>query len=121
MCIGARLVEGAFTIFTRATGSLVETMFVGLELNCVNIHTPIVTCYEHDGYVTPPRRTALIYGSVGHYRARHDGQGYQEQRHLSMAEACWATGVSTSSDYVRVMDQRLCQWLLCQANSYPVR
>ena len=29
--------------------------------------------------------------------------------------------VSTSSDYVRVMDQRLCQWLLCQANSYPVR
>ena len=30
-------------------------------------------------------------------------------------------GVSTSSDYVRVMDQRLCQWLLCQANSYPVR
>ena len=40
---------------------------------------------------------------------------------LSMAEAYWATGVSTSSDYVRVMDQRLCQWLLCQANSYPVR
>ena len=31
------------------------------------------------------------------------------------------TAVSTSSDYVRVMDQRLCQWLLCQANSYPVR
>ena len=30
-------------------------------------------------------------------------------------------GLSTSSDYVRVMDQRLCQWLLCQANSYPVR
>ena len=29
--------------------------------------------------------------------------------------------LSTSSDYVRVMDQRLCQWLLCQANSYPVR
>ena len=29
--------------------------------------------------------------------------------------------VSTTSDYVRVMDQRLCQWLLCQANSYPVR
>ena len=25
--------------------------------------------------------------------------------------------LSTSSDYVRVMDQRLCQWLLCQANS----
>ena len=32
----------------------------------------------------------------------------------------WA-GLSTTSDYVRVMDQRLCQWLLCQANSYPVR
>ena len=29
--------------------------------------------------------------------------------------------LSTSSDYVRVMDQRLCQWLLCPANSYPVR
>ena len=29
--------------------------------------------------------------------------------------------LSTSSDYVRVMDQRLCQWLLCQANSYPVQ
>ena len=29
--------------------------------------------------------------------------------------------LSTPSDYVRVMDQRLCQWLLCQANSYPVR
>ena len=29
--------------------------------------------------------------------------------------------LSTSSDYVRVMDQRLCQWSLCQANSYPVR
>ena len=38
------------------------------------------------------------------YRARFDG-----------------LKLSTSSDYVRVMDQRLCQWLLCQANSYPVR
>ena len=40
---------------------------------------------------------------------------------LSRAERKRTSGVSTSSDYVRVMDQRLCQWLLCQANSYPVR
>ena len=40
---------------------------------------------------------------------------------LSRASTKHASGVSTSSDYVRVMDQRLCQWLLCQANSYPVR
>ena len=40
---------------------------------------------------------------------------------LSRAERFRTTWVSTSSDYVRVMDQRLCQWLLCQANSYPVR
>ena len=40
---------------------------------------------------------------------------------VSRAERFRTTWVSTSSDYVRVMDQRLCQWLLCQANSYPVR
>ena len=39
----------------------------------------------------------------------------------SVAPRSHCKGVSTSSDYVRVMDQRLCQWLLCQANSYPVQ
>ena len=40
-----------------------------------------------------------------------------EQALVSRAERFRTTWVSTSSDYVRVMDQRLCQWLLCQANS----
>ena len=54
-----------------------------------------------------------------------DGPEHQSMRNLVMrvsrAERKRTTWVSTSSDYVRVMDQRLCQWLLCQANSYPVR
>ena len=47
--------------------------------------------------------------------------GWYDEIRVSRAERKRTSGVSTSSDYVRVMDQRLCQWLLCQANSYPVR
>ena len=36
----------------------------------------------------------------------------QEKGSMSRAERKRTSGVSTSSDYVRVMDQRLCQWLL---------
>ena len=45
----------------------------------------------------------------------------ESSEEVSRAERNCTSRVSTSSDYVRVMDQRLCQWLLCQANSYPVR
>ena len=67
--------------------------------------------------------------------SHHEGAPSQQEidlRHtdaLTMADTVMTYRVvvkeiammSTSSDYVRVMDQRLCQWLLCQANSYPVR
>ena len=59
-----------------------------------------------------------IIGRVSHGIAHLPSS---QRYHLTTSGIGEAARVSTSSDYVRVMDQRLCQWLLCQANSYPVR
>ena len=70
------------------------------------------------------KTAARILGRYNHIEAiPHDPSAWEvELRGASaIASSLAAHRVSTSSDYVRVMDQRLCQWLLCQANSYPVR
>ena len=57
-----------------------------------------------------PQVAALALGGL-----RYGGQIQSGQKVL--INGAGGGVVSTSSDYVRVMDQRLCQWLLCQANS----
>ena len=64
----------------------------------------------HDMYKDPP------WGSLPKDGSIPKGSVVPWSRLSRAARRC-TTAVSTSSDYVRVMDQRLCQWLLCQANS----
>ena len=59
----------------------------------------------------------LLATRSGPFYTMEEFQNLLRAAYLGLKEGA----MSTSSDYVRVMDQRLCQWLLCQANSYPVR
>ena len=84
-----------------------------IPLKLVSDNEAGVVVHDSDHVVVAPANDPEVGGVCGPHLVWSSG--------LTVELLTRVSRVSTSSDYVRVMDQRLCQWLLCQANSYPVR